>query len=106
MFLHSTAVCSQLPPEFQNLWIIQAEIQFPQKFQNIEIPTRYIIYLTEIAAARLERLVACVAVVFASIMRHAAPSEGSGEEPPVLLSPHALAVCLPSFSRLGKRKRK
>ena len=37
MILHSTAVCSQLPPEFQNLWIIQAEIQFPQKFQNIEI---------------------------------------------------------------------
>ena len=28
MFPHSTAVCSHLPPEFQNLWIIQAEIQF------------------------------------------------------------------------------
>ena len=50
MFLHSTAVCSHLPPEFQNLWIIQAKIEFAQKFQNIEISTRYIIQLVQVIA--------------------------------------------------------
>ena len=33
MFLQSTAVCSHLPSEFQNLSIIQANIQFPQNFE-------------------------------------------------------------------------